>query len=91
MGADDTGLVNDRGSLPCALSVPPFVGSAEAQCCLQALSAARTAVGKLEAANVPWQRPPDYYAEMVKSDQHMSRIKEQLVYEQRQIEQADER
>lgn len=38
-----------------------------------------------------WQRPHDYYAEMVKSDGHMARIKQQLVYEQKQIEEADER
>ena len=48
-------------------------------------------MGKLDAAGIAWQRPPDYYAEMVKSDAHMGRIKEQLVYEQRQIEQAEGR
>ena len=45
----------------------------------------------MQQAGVPWQRPPDYYAEMVKSDAHMSRIKDQLMYEQRQIEEAEER
>ena len=59
--------------------------------CIQALASARTAVGKLEEAAILWHRPPDYYAEMVKSDGHMSRIKEQLVYEQKQIEQSEER
>lgn len=58
---------------------------------MQALASARTAVGQLDKEGIPWQRPPDYYAEMVKSDGHMSRIKEQLVYEQKQIEQTDER
>ena len=46
---------------------------------------------RMQQAGVPWQRPPDYYAEMVKSDAHMSRIKDQLMYEQRQIEEAEER
>ena len=58
---------------------------------LQALDAAKQAVGRFEAAGVPWARPPDYYAEMVKSDQHMSQVKQQLVHQQQTIEGADER
>ncbi|KAK9830655.1 hypothetical protein WJX74_000440 [Apatococcus lobatus] len=57
----------------------------------QALDAAKQAVGRFEAAGVPWARPPDYYAEMVKSDQHMSQVKQQLVHQQQTIEGADER
>ena len=40
---------------------------------------------------MPWRRPADYYAEMVKSDAHMARVKAQLMHEQAQIEAADER
>lgn len=57
----------------------------------QALEAAREAVRKFKAAGVPWFRPPDYYAEMVKSDGHMARVKQQLVGEQRAIQEAEER
>ena len=57
----------------------------------QALAAAKAALGRLEAAGVPWRRPADYYAEMVKSDAHMARVKAQLMHEQAQIEAADER
>ncbi|KAK9862248.1 hypothetical protein WJX84_002448 [Apatococcus fuscideae] len=57
----------------------------------QALDAAKQAVGRFEEARVPWARPADYYAEMVKSDQHMSQVKQQLVHQQSQIEGADER
>ena len=57
----------------------------------QALDAAQQAARRFEGAGTPWLRPPDYYAEMVKSDDHMARVKEQLMYEQRQIEGAEER
>lgn len=49
------------------------------------------AIKRFEAAGIPWQRPPDYYAEMVKSDEHMAKVKDRLMYEQQQIEQAEER
>ena len=57
----------------------------------QALAAAKAALERLDAAGVPWRRPADYYAEMVKSDAHMARVKAQLMHEQAQIEAADER
>lgn len=57
----------------------------------QALDAAKQAIHKFEEAGVPWQRPPDYFAEMVKSDEHMARVKEQLIYEQKVIEEAEQR
>ena len=57
----------------------------------QALAAAREAAGQLEAAGVPWQRPPDYFAEMVKSDAHMARVKAQLMHAQGEIAGAEER
>ena len=58
---------------------------------MQALSAAQQAVQHFEAAGIPWQRPPDYFAEMVKSDAHMAKVKEQLVYEQRRLEEVEDR
>ena len=58
---------------------------------MQALDAAKQAVSRFEQADIPWARPADYYAEMVKSDQHMSQVKQQLVHQQDQIEGADER
>jgi hypothetical protein len=60
-------------------------------CRLQALAGAKAGIQRLQEAGVAWLRPHDYYAEMVKSDGHMARIKQQLVYEQKQIEEADER
>ena len=58
---------------------------------VQALESAKEAIGKFEGQGIPWRRPPDFYAEMVKRDDHMAKVKEQLLFEQRQLEQADER
>ena len=57
----------------------------------QALNAAQQAIRKFEAAGTPWQRPPDYYAEMVKSDEHMAKVKQQLMHEQEQMEAVEQR
>lgn len=58
---------------------------------LQALEASQEAISRFDSAGTPWLRPRDYYAEMVKSDDHMARVKQQLMYEQTQLEQAEER
>ena len=58
---------------------------------MQALQASQEAIRKFEAAGQPWLRPPDYYAEMVKSDDHMAKVKQQLLYEQNQLEATEER
>jgi rRNA-processing protein EBP2 len=57
----------------------------------QALDAAKTAINRFEQAGTTWQRPPDYYAEMVKSDDHMARVKEQLLFETKKIEDSSQR
>lgn len=57
----------------------------------QALASAQDAIGRFEDAGVPWLRPVDYYAEMIKSDAHMSKVKAQLMHEQTQIEQSEQR
>ncbi len=55
------------------------------------MGAAQQAIRKFEAAGTPWQRPPDYYAEMVKSDDHMAKVKQQLMHEQEQMEAVEQR
>ena len=57
----------------------------------QALRAAKVAVGKFEEAGQRWARPDDYYAEMVKDDQHMQRVKAKLLLEKQQMDDAEER
>lgn len=67
--------------------MPKLIASAH----LKALAGAKEGIQRLQDRGVPWLRPPDYYAEMVKSDGHMSSIKQRLVYEQKQIEESEER
>lgn len=57
----------------------------------QALDGTRQAFEKLQAMGLPFLRPPDYYAEMVKTDAHMLKIKGKLLVEKKKIEEAEER
>jgi biotin carboxylase len=41
----------------------------------QALAAMATARGELERQGVPHRRPDDYLAEMLKTDQHMQKVR----------------
>lgn len=45
----------------------------------QSLTAAQEARALLKKEGVPFSRPADYFAEMVKSDEHMGRVKQKLV------------
>lgn len=45
----------------------------------QALTAVQTARDILKKEGMPFSRPADYFAEMVKSDEHMGRVKQKLV------------
>ncbi|PBP21404.1 rRNA processing protein Ebp2 [Diplocarpon rosae] len=47
----------------------------------QSLSAAKEARKRLKAEGVPFTRPKDYFAEMVKADEHMAKIKAKLIDE----------
>lgn len=58
---------------------------------MQALGAAKEAIAKFKEDGTPWLRPPDYYAQMVKSDDHMARVKQQFMHEQKVIEETEER
>ncbi|XP_071721915.1 probable rRNA-processing protein EBP2 homolog [Rutidosis leptorrhynchoides] len=57
----------------------------------QALEGTREAFEKLESMGLPFLRPPDYYAEMVKTDAHMVKVKGRLLSEKKKIEEAEER
>ncbi|KAL4385023.1 hypothetical protein GQ457_15G001520 [Hibiscus cannabinus] len=57
----------------------------------QALEGTRLAFEKFESMGRPFLRPPDYYAEMVKTDAHMQKVKGKLLAQKRQIEEAEER
>lgn len=45
----------------------------------QALNAVQASRPLLQKENIPFSRPTDYFAEMVKSDEHMGRVKQKLV------------
>ncbi len=51
----------------------------------QSLLAVSSGRRKLKEAGVPYRRPHDYFAESVKSDQHMGKVKERLLHEQKKI------
>ncbi|XP_058085381.1 probable rRNA-processing protein EBP2 homolog [Magnolia sinica] len=57
----------------------------------QALEGTRQAFEKLQSMGLPFLRPPDYYAEMVKTDNHMEKVKGRLLVEKKRIEEAEER
>ncbi|XP_010532261.1 PREDICTED: probable rRNA-processing protein EBP2 homolog [Tarenaya hassleriana] len=57
----------------------------------QALEGTRHAFDKLQGMGLPFLRPSDYYAEMVKSDTHMEKVKARLLHEKKEIEEAEER
>lgn len=52
----------------------------------QSLLAVTSARQKLKESGVPYRRPHDYFAESVKSDQHMGKVKGRLLHEQKKIE-----
>ena len=39
-----------------------------------ALTSAKAGYVKLKASGIPFSRPPDYFAEMIKSDAHMEKV-----------------
>uniref|UniRef100_A0A0N4ZQ43 rRNA-processing protein EBP2 n=1 Tax=Parastrongyloides trichosuri TaxID=131310 RepID=A0A0N4ZQ43_PARTI len=44
----------------------------------QAVAGAQIAIQKLQKLNVPVFRPPDYFAEMAKTDEHMTKVQDRL-------------
>lgn len=57
----------------------------------QAAAATQAAIARMEAAGQAWARPPDYLAEMVKSDEHMAKIKEQMLHQSKLVTEMEQR
>ncbi|KAL8013630.1 putative eukaryotic rRNA processing [Plasmopara halstedii] len=55
------------------------------------VSSVRLAKERLLKEGVAYKRPDDYFAEMLKSDTHMAKIKDKLIYEQKKITAVEER
>lgn len=57
----------------------------------QALHGAQTARSLAAKHNLPFTRPADYFAEMVKSDAHMERIRQRLLDESATIKRSEDK
>jgi rRNA-processing protein EBP2 len=57
----------------------------------QALHGAKAAISLAAKHNLPFTRPSDYFAEMVKSDVHMERIRQKLLDESATIKKSEEK
>lgn len=55
----------------------------------QAQVAAKEALSKLRDLSVPTERPEDYFAEMVKSDTHMQKIRQKMLNKKESIEKSE--
>ena len=55
------------------------------------MTAVHLARARFHELNVPFDRPADYFCEMLKSDQHMQKIKEKLIFEERKMEAFEKR
>nr|CDS27464.1 rRNA processing protein EBP2 [Hymenolepis microstoma] len=51
-----------------------------------AQSAVLEAIPKLQALGIPTKRPNDYFAEMIKSDAHMAKVRENIVVNSKRLE-----
>ncbi|CAM9978661.1 unnamed protein product, partial [Hapterophycus canaliculatus] len=56
-----------------------------------ALEAVKRGRGLLMTANVPYKRPEDFLCEMVKTDAHMDKIKDKLIFEQQKMDAFEQR
>lgn len=55
------------------------------------LSAVKSAVEQLDQSGIPYKRPRDFYAEMVKTDAHLARVKQVLLGERRRMDAVADR
>ncbi|KAJ8604315.1 hypothetical protein CTAYLR_002563 [Chrysophaeum taylorii] len=46
---------------------------------------------KLSELGEPVERPPDFFCEMLKSDAHMARVKDELIFQQKKMEAFEQR
>jgi len=55
----------------------------------QAQLAAKEALSKLRSMNIPTERPEDYFAEMLKTDAHMQKVRGKLLSKQHNMEASE--
>ncbi|KAI8375944.1 eukaryotic rRNA processing, partial [Radiomyces spectabilis] len=56
----------------------------------QALEAAKIARDRFKEADVPFSRPDDYFAEMLKSDEHMAKVRQRLLDEDAKLKASED-
>ena len=56
-----------------------------------ALNAVNEARVRFKETKVPFSRPTDFYADMVKTDEHMAKVKDRLLFESKKIEAFEKR
>mmetsp|Transcript_23393 Transcript_23393/g.59227 ORF Transcript_23393/g.59227 Transcript_23393/m.59227 type:complete len:300 (-) Transcript_23393:64-963(-) len=56
-----------------------------------ALKGVQEGFNKLKELGVPVKRPNDYFAEMVKSDHHMQKIKAKLIHDKKEMDEKEKR
>ncbi|CAJ1940278.1 unnamed protein product [Cylindrotheca closterium] len=56
-----------------------------------ALEGVNEARKQCKKANVPFSRPEDFFAEMVKTDDHMAKVKDRLIFENKKMEAVAQR
>ncbi|KAL3784030.1 hypothetical protein HJC23_006316 [Cyclotella cryptica] len=56
-----------------------------------ALEAVNLAREECEKVGIPFRRPEDFFAEMVKTDEHMAKVKDRLIFETKKIEAVQRR
>jgi rRNA-processing protein EBP2 len=55
------------------------------------LKGVKTAFERLDSLGMDYLRPDDYYAEMLKSDEHMSKVKDKLLLEKERITEKEQK
>lgn len=50
-----------------------------------ATEASNRGYSKLRQKKIPFERPVDFYAEMLKSDSHMQKIKDRLIFQRQKL------
>jgi len=55
----------------------------------QAQGAVMNGIAKLKKLNIPTTRPEDYFAEMVKTDEHMQKLRENLMKKQAMVQRSE--
>ena len=55
------------------------------------LLSVRTGKDRMKKLGIPIKRPPDYFCEQVKSDNHMAKIKDRLILEEKKIDAFEKR